>query len=104
MRTTDEMVLAVHERMNKIQRRQETARISAAGGSCVLLFAAVIALVVRFGGMQHQVLPSAYSGASLLADDVGGYILTALIAFMAGAAIAAVIRAKRRKKPDKEKE
>ena len=104
MRTTDEMVLAVHERMHKIQRRQETARISAAGSSCALLFAAVIALIVRFGGMQHKVLPSAYSGASLLADDVGGYILTALIAFMAGAAIVAVIRAKRRKKPDEEKE
>ena len=98
MRTTEEMVLAVHERMAVLQQKQERKQIAIAGGGCAVLGGAVIILIARFGGLQHTVLPAEYSGASLLAgDNVGGYILVALAAFMAGAAITALIRAKHKK-------
>ncbi len=104
MRTTDEMVLAVHERMNVLQRKQENRRISLAGGGCAVLGAAVVALIARFGGLRHSVLPAEYAGASLLTDEVGGYVLVALAAFMAGAAVTVIIRARRRKQAPKETE
>ena len=85
MRTTEEMVLAVHERMNVLQRRQENRRISLAGGGCAVLGAAVAALIARFGGTRHTVLPGEYAGASLLA------------AFMAGAAVTVFIRARKKR-------
>lgn len=97
MRTTEEMVLAVHERMNVLQRRQENRRISLAGGGCAVLGAAVAALIARFGGTRHTVLPGEYAGASLLTDEVGGYVLIALAAFMAGAAVTVFIRARKKR-------
>ena len=106
MRTANEMILAVHERMAVLERQQEKRRITTAGAGCAVLGFAVLFLIARFGGTKHAVLPAEYSGASLLADDIGGYILVALAAFMAGAAITALIRARRRKqeahKPDRE--
>ena len=106
MRTADEMVLAVHERMAVLRQKQEKRQITTASAGCAVLGIAVLMLIARFGGTRHAVLPTEYSGASLLADDIGGYILVALAAFMAGAAITALIRARRRKqeakKPDRE--
>ena len=96
MRTTDEMIHAVHERVTVIRRRQENRRIAIAGSGCTMLFFLLSFLVISRGGVQHQIQSSEYSGASLLADDVGGYVLVALAAFMAGAAIVAVLRTKRR--------
>ena len=101
MRTQEEMRLAVHNRMKELQRRRDNRRIAFAGSGCAALMIALVAMIARFGGLRHEVLPSEYSGASLLADDVGGYILVALAAFMAGAAIVAFLRARSRKQ-DKE--
>ena len=98
MRTQEEMVLAVHNRMSELQRRQETRRLTVAGSGCAALLVALVMMIARFGGLQHEVLPSEYSGASLLSDDVGGYILVALAAFMAGAVMVVFIRAGRRKR------
>ena len=89
MRTANEMVLAVHERMTVLQKKQEKRRITAASAGTAVLGISVFLLIARFGGTRHTVLPAEYSGASLLADDIGGYILVALVAFMAGAAITA---------------
>ncbi len=112
MRTTDEMVLAVHERMDVLQRKQENRRISFAGGGCAVLGAVTIALIARFGGTMHAALPAEFAGASLLAEEtagkskfpaeIGGYVLIALAAFMAGAAVTVFIRARRRKQAQKE--
>ncbi len=101
MRTQEEMRLAVHNRMKELQRRRDNRLIAVAGSSCATLMVALVALIARFGGLRHEVLSSEYAGASLLADDVGGYVLVALAAFMAGAAIVAFLRA-RSKKQDKE--
>ena len=97
MRTQEEMRLAVHNRMKELQRRRDNRRIAVAGSGCAALVIALVALIARFGGLRHEVLSSEYAGASLLADDVGGYVLVALAAFMAGAAIVAFLRARSRK-------
>ena len=104
MRTAEEMVLAVHNRMDALERRQEKRRIAVAGSGCAVLAAILLALIADFGGAQHEVLPSAYSGASLLADSAGGYVLVALIAFMAGAVIVAWLRTRRKKKDNDKQE
>ncbi len=101
MRTQEEMRLAVHNRMRELQRRRDNRLIAVAGSSCATLVIALVALIARFGGLRHEVLSSEYAGASLLADDVGGYVLVALAAFMAGAAIVAFLRA-RKKAQDRE--
>ena len=51
-------------------------------------------MISSFGGLQHEVKPTGFAGASLLADSAGGYVLAAVIAFMAGV-IVMVIRQSR---------
>ena len=97
MRTNAEMVLAVHERMKTLRERQERKKITVTGSACAALGALMIGMVARFGGLQHAVIPAEYSGASLVSDDIGGYVLVAIGAFMAGAAATVAIRVKRRK-------
>ena len=82
--------------MDALQRKQENRRISIAGAGCAGLALLLAFLIARCGSLKHAVLPGAYAGASLLAEEVGGYILVALAAFMAGAAIVVAIRARRR--------
>ena len=102
MRTNEEMVLAVHERMKTLQQKREKRKIAVTGGTCAALGALIVGLVARFGGLQHAVIPAEYSGASLVADDIGGYVLVGIGAFMAGAAVTVAIRAMRRKEAAKE--
>ena len=111
MRTQEEMVLAVHNRMSELQRRQETRRLTVAGSGCAALLAALVMMIARFGGLEGR-LGRRFRGLrcefpecgirmllhGLLPDDVGGYILVALAAFMAGAVMVVFIRAGRRKR------
>ena len=97
MRTNEEMLQAVHQKVHAIEQRQINIKTAITGGVCTTLAAVLLFLFISFGGGQHRILSSNYSGASLLADDVGGYILVALAAFLAGAGIVAFLRARRKK-------
>lgn len=97
MRTAEEMVLAVHQRIDVLQRKRENRRTVTAGLGCLSLTGIMLILIVRFSGTKHKILTVDYSGASLLADDAGGYVLVALVSFMAGAAVALFLRARRNK-------
>ena len=104
MRTNEELLQAMHQRVAAIERRKINTKTVATGGVCSMLMLGLLFLIIRFGGVQHRILSSDYSGASLLADDVGGYVLVALAAFMAGAAIVAFLRARRKKQRNTEDE
>ena len=97
MRTNEEMLQAVHQRVQAIEQRKISVKTVATGSACSVLAVLLLFLFISFGGGQHRILSSNYSGASLLADDVGGYILVALVAFLAGAGIVAFLRARRKK-------
>ena len=102
MRTTEEIIRAAHERAHAVQRRNDNTRTAVTGAACAALAGCLVFLVARFGGAQHEILPSEYSGASLLADGAGGYVLVGLVAFMAGAVVTTLIRRGRRKKDGEE--
>ena len=104
MRTNEEMLQAMHQRVAAIERRKINTKTAATGSACSMLALGLLLLIIRFGGAQHRILSSDYSGASLLADDVGGYVLVALAAFMAGAAIVAFLRSRRKKQRNSEDE
>lgn len=85
MMTNEALIRRVHQRAGAIQIRRERQARAALGAMCGLLGFALAALCL---GLPMHALPRGdMTGASLLADDVGGYLLAAVLAFMAGVII-----------------
>lgn len=103
MRTTEEIVRAVHVRANALRRKQEKTRLVLTGGAGTVLAGLLVLMISSFGGLQHEVRPTEFAGASLLADSAGGYVLAAVVAFMAGV-IVMVVRQSRLKKEREQKD
>ena len=103
MRTTDEIIHAVHARSETLRRKREKVRLALTGGDGAVLTCHLVLMNSDFGGLQHEVLPTEYAGASLLADSAGGYVLAAVVAFMAGV-IVMVVRQSRMKKEREQKD
>lgn len=92
MRTTEELILAVHARAVALRRR----RIASAGAASGVLAVALMALIGRLGGLAHRPAPEGYAGASMLSDSAGGYVLAAVLAFMLGVIVTVAYIRKRR--------
>ena len=90
MMTSQERVTSLHERMKALQRTQERRKTAALGASCHVLMICLLLLI--FSGASHSGgTASLYSGAVLMFENAGGYVLTAVVAFVVGVIITAVI-------------
>lgn len=90
MRTTEELVSSLRLRMLRKRQTRERQLTSATGVACAGLTLCLAALV--FGGGLHPVgTAGVYSGASILFEDAGAYVLTALLAFMLGVVVTATL-------------
>ena len=105
--TSEERVGALHRRMEHlrhVQERRKTALLGAAG----VLIAACLFLLIFMSGMAYTSGSAGmYSGAIMLFENAGGYILAAIAAFMAGVIVTVIlIKRKNRKKdiPEDEQE
>ena len=107
--TSNERVTALHERMDALRRVQERRKTRAIGAASVVVTLCLI-LLVSSGGMHLSGAAGLYSGATMLFEGAGAYVLIAVIAFMAGVIVAVVLlrgRAKReeaslKQNPEKE--
>ena len=54
------------------------------------LIALLVGIIIRLDKGGHSISKMSFAGASLLGNDVGGYVLIALIAFLTGVTIAVV--------------
>lgn len=91
MRTTEEKLTRMHRRAAEIRRKEDRSRLRVWGTlSGGLMFCLVVA-VHRLGSMHHEMLTGQSTGSSLLDDSAGGYVLAAVIAFVAGVIITAAI-------------
>ena len=84
MLTADERVASLHVRMDSRRRRRErrrtrTLRVSCAGLALCLLF-----LIFGEGAAHRGGAAGMYSGAMMLFENAGGYVVTALAAFTVG--------------------
>ncbi len=93
---SDELVASLHRHMEQRRQRREKRRTAVIGSACgeLTLFLAVII----FGGRAHICnTAETYSGATLLFENAGPYVLTALVAFMLGVVITVLLRQHREK-------
>lgn len=104
MRTQKELVASLHERMAARERARAHRRVQALRAAAVAV-AACLLLVIYGGGVARQGgTAGLYSGATLFFENAGAYVLVALLAFMAGAAVTVVCIRRQRKARDEETE
>ena len=104
MRTAEERIEALHSRMENLQQAKERRIDALLGAGCGML-TILLAALIFVNGSSNGATAGIYSGATMLLEDAGGYVLAAVAAFMVGVIVTAVILgARKRQKNQAEKE
>ena len=93
--TAEERVAALHTRMAALRERRERRKTAALSAGCAGLTVCLAALI--FGRSHPGGTAGAYTGATMLFEDAGGYVLAAVLAFMLGVIITVLCIRFRRK-------
>ena len=91
MRSAEERVARMHERAAAIKRQEDRSRLRILGSVSAALLICLVVCMQQVQNMQNGILSGQNTGTSLLDDSAGGYVLAAVIAFIAGVVITAVI-------------
>ena len=89
MYDTARRVALVKQRVRENTRRRQRRGIYGLSAACMLLFAVMMQAADVFA-VQEQTAAWGVFGAMLLREDVGGYVLVAVVSFAAAAAITAL--------------
>ena len=103
MSDMNETITRIHERAGEMKRSQLRRRLQiesiVTGALGVCLIAMVVIVATGSGGLITGAgVITEYAGASIVDASVGGYIITAVVAFLFGAALAILIRTYHEKK------
>ena len=101
MKTTEQQILLMHRRAEKMVQRQKRYILSLSAGLSVVLFGALFGVISGFSGLFHGISGESFAGASILDETIGGYLLAAVLAFMAGAAITVICLKRQNRTPGK---
>ena len=96
MRTQEERVSSLHLRMADRRRTRERRKTGAISAASAVLTACLLLIIGERSFAHLGGTAGMYSGATMLFENAGAYVLVALLAFMIGAA-AAVVLIRRRK-------
>ena len=100
--TGEERVAELHRRMKGLRRKRESRLMNAMGVVSTALFACLFVMIQNLGVGQYGTTSNIYSGSSLLYEEAGGYVLTAIVAFVVGTIVTVLCVRKHNK--DKENE
>ena len=103
MRTSEERVTSLHMRMRALKEKQERRKTAALGAGCGVLAVCLMLLIANLGKSDSGGTPSLYSGATMMFENIGGYVLVAVMAFMLGVVIAVALMKKRNRTENGEK-
>ncbi len=96
LRTKEERQLLLRRRAMELQKRVLRRQLAAFSAVTAALSICLCMLILSAGLLSPISTGGGYTGASLLSDNTGGYVLVAVIAFMTGVVITAVIQLYRR--------
>ena len=100
MRTDQERILIMHRRAALLIHQREKKTLILIGGACFCLSVLLAAVTAHLTALPYGMAGSDFTGASLLAESTGGYVLAAVIAFMAGVVITAALIRRRNHNKD----
>ena len=79
--TTDERVSSLHERMKALREKRERRKTGAIGAAGAAIAVCIFVLIFGKGTAHFDSPAGMYSGSTLLFEDVGGYVLVAIVSF-----------------------
>lgn len=92
MKSAEERIRKLHERAAELERQKRKVQMTAWGSASAILSVLLLMMVLQAGSMSCPATISPYVGSSMLGENVGGYVLVAVIAFAAGVAITVILR------------
>ncbi len=96
----DASVLEVRKRRDERLRERKRRKVGSLSGSAALLAALLLAAFHRISVSGGMIAEGSVYGAFLLSPAAGGYVLVGVVAFIAGAAIAAALIRRRKRTKD----
>ena len=90
MRSTEERIKMMHKRAAEMQKKREKMLLAGMGIVSAFLGIILIAFTGYSIGAPGAVTDAAMAGASMLAENAGGYVLVAVAAFFAAVMITVV--------------
>ena len=96
MRTNEERIQALHARVAVLQQQRERRKTGAIGAASVVLTVCLLFMVFN-SGIHPGGAAGLYSGATMLFEGAGPYVLIAIAAFMAGVIVTVALIRSRKK-------
>ena len=90
MRSTQERIARLHARAKELERARDKRRLYLLGGASSALLIALVSLVSWFSGRVTGRVEG-FTASSLLGESAGGYVLTAVVAFMIGTVVTVLL-------------
>lgn len=87
MMQNEERIKEMHLRARRIKRKNDMIRTAVYGVASLMLMVILVALTIMQGSSQSSMDTGQFTGASLLDESVGGYVLVALISFAVAVAV-----------------
>ena len=97
MMTNEERIQALHARVAALQRQRERRKTGAVGAAGAVLTVCLLFMVFGGGGTHPGGAAGLYSGATMLFEGAGPYVLIAVVAFMAGVIVTVALLRSRKK-------
>ncbi|MBR6444685.1 MAG: hypothetical protein IKS63_04585 [Firmicutes bacterium] len=91
MRNADERITKMHARAAELRRHADRTRSKIFGSISAALAVCLVFVVHQIQSAGHGIMAGQNTGSSMLSDSAGGYVLIAVIAFVAGTVITALI-------------
>lgn len=95
MRDTEDRLTKMHRRAAEIKRKEDRSRLRVLGSLSGGLMVCLVVAMQQLGSMHHEMLTGQNTGSSLLDASAGGYVMAAVIAFVAGVIITVVVYKRR---------
>jgi len=92
MKSSETRIRLVHQRAKELQKESERKKLRASASASFVLCIALIAVFCQLDLRSALYAGSHLTGSSLLSENVGGYVLVGVAAFMSGVIITVVIR------------
>ena len=100
MKTIEERRIQLHERAKQLEQHRARSALVGYASAAVCLLISLVTAVGYYSGFNRALSIDGFYGSSLLDESAGGYVLTAVISFVA-AVIITVILIRRKDKMQK---
>ena len=91
MRTHEERRMLLHQRAEQLNRRRTKRAMAAFSSVSGILLVVLTSVIASWNGIGTGMIAGALTGSSLVSESAGGYVLAAVLAFVAGVIVTVLL-------------